>query len=89
MAASINHSHPRHDVPDAGPKMVNRLQQSKSPYVRDVFPREKLQHAHETTGPSTYEQPGSMASLGCRSYGACQEAQSFNLSQYRLLRMSL
>ncbi|KAJ5286320.1 hypothetical protein N7524_001626 [Penicillium chrysogenum] len=34
MAASINHSHPRHDVPDTGPKMVNRLHQSKSPYVR-------------------------------------------------------
>ncbi|CAG8142841.1 unnamed protein product [Penicillium olsonii] len=34
MAASINHAHPRHNVPETGCKMVNRLQQSKSPYVR-------------------------------------------------------
>ncbi|KAJ5771019.1 uncharacterized protein N7511_003070 [Penicillium nucicola] len=34
MAASGVHSHPRHAVPETGPKMVNRLDQSRSPYVR-------------------------------------------------------
>ncbi|KAJ6091656.1 hypothetical protein N7467_003625 [Penicillium canescens] len=34
MAASGVHSHPRHEVPETGPKMVNRLEQSRSPYVR-------------------------------------------------------
>jgi hypothetical protein len=33
MAASGVHSHPRHEVPETGPKMVNRLEQSRSPYV--------------------------------------------------------
>ncbi|OQD89752.1 hypothetical protein PENANT_c002G00080 [Penicillium antarcticum] len=34
MAASGIHSHPRHEVHETGPKMVNRLAQSRSPYVR-------------------------------------------------------
>ncbi|OGE55908.1 hypothetical protein PENARI_c003G05731 [Penicillium arizonense] len=34
MASSGVHSHPRHEVPETGPKMVNRLEQSRSPYVR-------------------------------------------------------
>lgn len=33
MAASIDHAHPRHHVPEASLQLVNRLQQSRSPYV--------------------------------------------------------
>lgn len=58
MASSINHAHPRHDVPDMGPKMVNRLEQSKSPYVSDGLPVDSsdyLCHADKMIGPGTHE----------------------------------
>ena len=96
MAAATPGMHAQ--TQDSGPlaesKMVNRLRESKSPYVSLPRPLRTGYMAQELTksnvlGQGPYAQPGGLADVGCREHESGQEVQQTDLSQYWLFRMSL
>lgn len=74
-------------------KLVNRLAESRSPYVSAAVDEPRAGHAPLTrrvkSGPRTHGQPGRMAAVGSRGDRAGEETQPVDLCQYRLRCLSL
>lgn len=72
MSYGLNMAAPsgmHHNLADAGPKLVNRLRDSKSPYVRRIpANRTPSVLTDVLIGAGAYEQSSSMAAVGHRSH---------------------
>lgn len=73
-------------------KLVNRLNESRSPYVSTVAMAGRPEAARLTfsvVGSRTHEQSRCMAAMGSRGHRARKEVRSLDIRQYWLCGMSL
>ena len=71
-------------------RLVNRLNESRSPYVGTTAERCTLRtHANRRSGPRTYEQPSRLAAMVTGSTLAGKAAQPTAVREHRLRRLPL